>query len=261
MLKGIGVFIASLVLSVVGLTAWAGDDTVYKSPNKIDFIKIEKASKDEKAGGLKHPGELDPQVLRRILSSIYINKKVILLRNIENRQLFNEGNVEFLTPYLVEALHRARDDQVVLVSYFTKDTKVVIQDDRLTIFRAYVKDDGLHIKFQKVYAKMLGDRTTMGAERVAQEAKSLLVSLDPQLGQNRISWDPQEIVFDLNYYKTGQVTAPKPEIGKSEATAPKAEEGKKTIRVRMKDLDQLKKDELITDQEYQKKKQEILKEL
>lgn len=263
-----------VVLSVFVTCPAFGAEFIYKSKNKIDFIKLDKAKKQEKEGGVKHPYDFNPEQMRAILSSVHFNKKILMLKDIENRQLFDEDNVEFLVPYLVDAFKKVKADQVVVASYFTRKTKVVVQDDRLTIFRAFVKDDGFHIRFTKLYAKMLGDRTTMGAERAANEARSIRVSLEVQPGQNRISWDPEELVFDLAYYRTGGAGVPGSGDGQMGAEAEKrpkhtsrtakkesVEEEGKSIRVRMKELEQLKKDELITEKEYQRKRKELIEQL
>ncbi|QQR79593.1 MAG: hypothetical protein IPJ69_09565 [Deltaproteobacteria bacterium] len=283
MKKIILTLVASLVFSV---TAHA-NDYLYKSPNKIDYVKLSDASKDEKGekeGGLKHPATFTPEQMRAILKSLHFNKKVILSKKISDGDLFREGHVEFLLPYLIEGFQKAKDDQVVVLSFFTKDATLVIQDDRLTIIRAFVKEDGLHFKFNKLYAKMLGDRTTMGAQRAAQEAKSLGVSLEIQPGQNRIAWEPEELVFDLNHFtasgeqKTEPVEAKGKDKKSSKAAAKEAEaqetvkkeekkveaakiESSKSIKDRLKELEQLKKDELITDKEYQEKRKDLLKQL
>src|SRR5262249_36210238 len=115
---------AALSLSTLLLTAVparAGDDYIYKSKNKIDFIKLEKAKKDEKEGGLNHPTTFTSDQMKQILSSIHFNKKILLLKDIENRDLFDEQNVEFLTPYLVEAFQKVKPEQVVTISYFTRN--------------------------------------------------------------------------------------------------------------------------------------------
>ncbi len=265
-------YLGIVVLAVFLISGSAfADDFIYKSPNKIDYIKIGKAKKEEKEGGLKQPYTFGPDQMRVILRSVHFNKKIMMVKSIQNRELFTEQNVEFLAPYLMEAFKKAKADETVIVSYFTRHSNVVIQDDRLTVFRAFVKDDGLHIRFTKLYAKMLGDRTTMGAERAAQEARGLQVSLELQPGQNRIGWNPEEIVFDLNHFTAaGIVNTPdksattmeqeKAAKKKKTASAPPADE-KKSIRVRLKELDQLKKDEMITEKEYQEKRKELIKEL
>jgi hypothetical protein len=218
--------------------------------------------------------------MKALLSSIKFNKKILLLKDIENRDLFDEKNVEFLTPYLVEAFQKAKPEEAVVVSYFTRDSKLVIQNDRLTVMRAYVKSDGLHIKFTKIYAKLLGDRTTQGAASASSQARGLRVTLELQEGQNRVAWDPEELVFDLNHF-AGAAVAEKAEPAKKGKTKKEkqgkeivAEEavkpvqkktasasddtGDKTVRDRLKELDQLKADALITDKEYQAKRKELL---
>jgi hypothetical protein len=271
---------------VVSAAATArADDYIYKSKNKIDFIKLEKAKKDEKDGGLDHPHTFTADQIKQVLSSIHFNKKILILKDIENRDLFDEKNVEFLAPYLVEAFQKAKPEQVVTISYFTRNSHFVIQDDRLTVMRTFVKSDGLHIKFQKIYAKMLGDRTTLGSAAATSQARGLRVSLELQPGQNRVSWDPEELVFDLSQYTGGAIAAkvePKKEKGKKEkkgkeivaeeavkeSSVPKktaasepASTGDKSVKDRLKELDDLKKDEMITEKEYQAKRKELLKDL
>ena len=239
-------------------------NTIYKSPNKIDFIKIDTAKKDEKAGGLRHPYPFDRDQMRAILRSIRFNKKILLLKNVQNRELFNEGNIEFLAPYLIEGFQKAGPEQVVVASYFTRDSKSVIQDDRLTVFRTFVKEDGLHVKFTKTYAKLFGDRTTMGGERAAQEAHGLRVNLEIQPGQNRISWDPEELVFDLSHFGLGgEIHAKAPDTALESSPKKKVQKPSepKSTRDRLKELEQLKKDEMITEKEYQEKRRELIQGL
>lgn len=275
-LRRIATFVIAFLLVV---SLGHASTSIYKSPNKIDSIKTGKAKKNEKEGGLNHPYTFSDEQIRSILGSFRFNKKIIILKDVENRQLFDEKNVEFLAPYLIEAFQKVKPEEVVVVSYFTRDSKFVIQDDRLTVFRAFVKNDGLHVKFTKLYAKMLGDRTTMGATRATQEARSLRVGLEIQPGQNQVSWDPEELVVDLNHFsKEGVVVdEKKPESKKekkgkivqktktatatSDANTEDNAEKFKSIRERLKELDQLKKDEMITGKEYERKRKELLKEL
>lgn len=272
--RGMAAAVLAVFASLAVGTASAGD-TIYKSKNKIDFIKLDGAKKAEKEGGLNHPYTFTGEQMKAILGSIKFNKKILMMKDIENRNLFDETNVEFLTPYLIEAFQKAKPDEVVVISYFTRDTKLVIQNDRLTVMRAFLKNDGLHIKFTKTYAKMLGDRTTQGAAMASANARGMRVSLELQPGQNRVSWDPEELVFDLSQF-TGvapaiaEKTPPKKEKVKKEKKgkeivaedAVKTEDaGNQSVKDRLKQLDDLKKDEMITEKEYQAKRKELLKEL
>lgn len=249
----------------------AGGDYLYKSPNKLDFIKIDKAKRQEQEGGLKHPASIGPEQMKGILASIHFNKNVLIMKDVVDRQLFSERHVEFLASYIVDGLKKASDNQVVVVSYFTKDTKFLIQNNRLTIFRVFVKDDGLHVRFNKIYAKILGDRETKGALRASNEAVGINIALELQAGQSWVTVDPEEVLFDLNYDFAkgvpGQgVVKPRPPsaddapaVSKRSKSAVAAE--KADIRARLKELDALKKDDLITEKEYQKKRRDLLQEL
>ncbi len=245
--------------------AFAESPYIYKSPNKIDFVKLTHANKDEKAGGLKHPYTFTDNQVRTILTSLHFNRNVLLEKNIRDRQLLNERSIETLIPYFVQAFQKVKSDEVVVVSFFTKNATFGVQDDRLSVFRAYTQEDGLHLKFSKVYAKMLGDRTTMGAEKAANEARSFRVSLELQPGQNRISHDPEELVLDLSYFSPEGIkeAALKKVLveEKKSVLSKKVSEKPKTVRERLKELDDLKKDELITEKEYQKKRRDLLDQL
>jgi hypothetical protein len=260
-------FSVALIAVFLSPSVFAMDDYLYRSPNKIDFIKLDKAKKDEKEGGLKHPYSFTQAQIRSILSSVRFNKKVLMMKDVEDRRLYSDDNIDFLSSYLVEAFNKVNNEQVITVSYFTNKSKFLVPNDRLTIFRTYVKEDGLHIKFLKVYAKMIGDRTTAGSERITNDAQGIRVSLELQPGQNRISWKPEELVFDLNYFTASGVpkqpetlaAAPKPE--KRAATVPASEDPAKSIGDRLKALERLHKDELITDKEYQQKRADLLRQL
>lgn len=243
------------------------DTVIYKSKNKLDFVKLDGAKKKEIEGGLKHPYTFEPEQMRAILRSLHFNKRILLLKDLEDQRLFDEGNVEFLMPYLIEAFRKAGSEEAVVVSYFTRDSKILIQNDRLTIFRAFVKEDGLHFVFTKLYAKILGDRNTRSPEMISHEARSIRVGLNAQPGQNRLSWDPEEIVFDLAYYTPMGIKVSSPpgekKKGKDQAETPPqtTDTGQKPVRERLKELDDLRKDELITEKEYKKKRQELLQQL
>jgi hypothetical protein len=272
------IFVLFLLSFVCVVSAASADDYIYKSRNKLDFVKLDTAKKDEKETGINHPHDFEPDQIRAVLSSLNFNKKIIMLKDVENRNLFDAENVEFLTPHLVEAFKKAKPDQVVVVSYFTRDTHVIIQNDRLTIFRAYLKNDGLHLKFTKMYAKLLGDVGTLGVDRMAQNARGIRVSLELQPGQNRVAWDPEEIVMDLAQLKSPasvkeepvKKVAKKEIVRKTKTETPAVEtpakvssngDGSKSVRDRLQELDQLRKDALITEKEYQAKKKDLLKEL
>ena len=250
-----------IFLILFAIPVQAKTTIIYESGNQIDAVKIVKAKGSEKKLGLQHPYEFSPDQIREILRSIRFNKKVLLVNDIKEERLLQERHVEFLAPYLQEAFQKAGSNEVIVASYFTQDRHFGIADERLTLFRAYVAPDGLHFQFTKIYAKMLGDRTTKGRVRAMNDAKGIGVALELQPGQERISWEPEELVFDL---KSAFAKDPKKRIQKQIQVKTKTEKStlkEKQIRERLEELDRLKEEELITEKEYRKKRRELLKDL
>ncbi|MBI2083249.1 MAG: hypothetical protein HYT76_06730 [Deltaproteobacteria bacterium] len=247
-----------IVLGLFASFSCSSSQYIYRSPNRLDYVRLAKAKGAEKEG-LRHPHRFEPDKIREVLRSIRFNKKALIQREVMEEHLFEERHIEFLTPYLIEAFQKATADQVVVASYFTQRRKWGLTDDRLTIFRAYLKEDGFHLRFEKLYAKMLGDRTTKGTERVIHEARGMRVSLEVQPGQDRISWDPEELVIHLDSRpKTQKETKGDHE---DDEEVQKTKVKIKTVRERLKELERMKEEELITEKEYQKKRKELLREL
>ena len=281
------------VLCLFALPAYAGGEYLYKSTNKLDFVKIDKAKKQEREGGLKHPYTIDEGQLRGILGSLSFSKKMLIAKDLKEKQLFADRHVEFLAPYIVDGLKKANDGQVVEVSYFTKDSKYLIQNNRLSIFRVFAKDDGLHFKFNKVYAKILGNHEPKGVYSAATEARGVNLVLEMQPGQSWVTVDPPEVLFDPNFDfvkgvskvavveevkdkkgKKGKVTESKV-VAKTKTDARGPDETPEVVRdeqkdatknhagvkQRLKELEELKKEDLVTEKEYQKKRKDLLEQL
>ncbi len=245
----------SILLPLLLLVACARTNYIYRSPNRIDFIKLSSADRTEREGGLKHPYSFPVDQLRSMISSLRFNKRLLFRKEAREGELLEERHVETLLPHLIEAFRRATPEQVVVVSFFTQSSRFLVPDDRLTIFRAFLKEDGLHLRFTKLYAKMTGDRTTKGPERAIAEARGLRVGIELQPGQRRISWDPHEIAIDLGADKVKEPAEPKV---RAPVQVPEASKG---VRERLRELDRLREEELITEKEYQKKRRELIQQL
>jgi hypothetical protein len=70
----------------------------------------------------------------------------------------------------------------------------------------------------------------------------------------------KEIVAE-DAVKETSAPAPAKESKKKSAAAESVSSGEKSVKDRLKELDDLKKDEMITDKEYQAKRKELLKQL
>jgi hypothetical protein len=159
------------------------------------------------------------------------------------------------------------------------------------VIRAYVAQDGLHIEFIKTDAKLLGDyQAHTTGKKMIDSSKGIGVTLEPQPGQKLSFTNPREIILDMNYDFAAEVDqkAAEEEAQKEQqkeakkrsrkevSSAPESQPGGQTIRHpmpvppstlnktpedRLKEIKQLKDQGLITPQEYEVKKKEILKEL
>lgn len=208
--------------------------------------------------------------MKTILQSIRYSKKIIFLKDIEHASLLGDESVSRFAPYLSMALNHATPGQEVAFSVIVKDPKLVVfRNDRLTTGRAFVKGDELVISFEKLNAKLLGDYANTGKEAQAvRQAQSIHTALELGPGQKGSYDDPDTILFDLNYpWEQGEksVAAAKSSASQQPViiVAPKNEEGTyvQNPKTRLKELKKLLDDELITPQEYDQKRQEILKGL
>lgn len=257
------IFKISLLLLVFVSGSVKGATYVYQNPKKTNFVKIEKAKKEETEGGLDHPFSFTPDQIEGVLRSIHINKKDLVLKDIKNRQLLDEKGIKLLSPYIVEAFQKAGEREVVEVSYVRKEPFIIFQNDRLTRFRAFVKNDGLHLRFLKLYAKLSIEQSpgsNIRGLRSTEEAQSMGVRLALQEGQVLFSSSPVELLLDVNALHSVSPTPPgivSQNLKSPETSAPL----EKSIRERLKTLESLKQDGTITESEYRQKREEIIKGL
>lgn len=292
--------LCTLLLFVTAGTAWAAKTTYVATNHRFNYVKLKEVSGSiVEARGMTHPATLDETGLRAALASINLSRSHVIKKEIDSQRVFDDRAIDFLAPNLVRAFSQATPDEVVVFSYLSKDPLFIIRNDHLNICEAWVHGDELHIKFEKFYAKITGDVDKRGNEaRAIARARGLRVKLELGDGQKMGVDDPDEIILDMhhNYAKkpepekpaegvtmsgeriptTEEVKAPEmaqtKADNKKEKTSKKKEEvtaepvapqpsEKPNPKVRLEQLDQLKKDGLINKREYEEKRKEILKEL
>ncbi len=195
-------FFLILFLSLISFSASA--ELIWKQPNNpANSVSLEKI-KEEKAEGLvlNHPYTFDPKKLTDMFLSLRYNKSVLFLKDVEDQSIFFDVKLlenKFI-PHIVEAFQKATPNQVVSISIVQKDPYFIVRNDRLNIIRAYVAQDGLHLKFVKTDAKLMGDYQahTTGTKMI-DRAQGMKVTFEPQPGQMLSFDDPREIILDLNY--------------------------------------------------------------
>jgi hypothetical protein len=285
----LGLIIGTIVLGI-GVTAVPAEAR-YLLKNHLNTVQVKKApSKVLKHNKLNHSFDFSPQTLKEILMSIRFSKSFMILKDVDNAPLFPERDADVLVPYLVSAFSQATSDEVIFFSYVVKNTKFVVRNDRLTICRAYIVGDELHLEFRKLYAKLLGDYAKTNEQRLINKSKGLRVALEPTKGQYlspsddktlviRLDQDYAPIVKERDKRDKEQVEAAKHKTGNEEDIPLPTEVQNKphsqekpadsmlsgfedsSVKERLQVLKQLKDEELITEKEYKRKKKELLKDL
>jgi hypothetical protein len=160
----------------------------------------------------------------------------------------------------------------------------ILRHDYISIINIFVADNGIHFNFSKLFAKLNGDyEQASNFDEQVQKAKGIRVSLEAHKGQTILS-DQDEVILALNYdFANDVLIANANEAVANQTKAEKKAAKKKgktdtnttavaqttptptgsadNVKSRLETLEQLKKDKLITDGEYQQKKSEILNSL
>lgn len=196
------ILIAVAVLAVLAPTAAMAKKVTYIYDNhRFNFVRLEEIKPAEAVKrGMTHPVQLDEQGVRAALASINLARAYVIKKEVDTQQVFTEAAVNFLAPNLVQAFSKARENEQVGFSYLSKEPIFILRNDRLSIASAWVTGNELHIKFDKLYAKITGDTDKRGNEgKAASSAQGLRVKLEMMPGQKMGIDDPEEVVLDLNY--------------------------------------------------------------
>ncbi|MFA4874360.1 MAG: hypothetical protein WC956_07790 [bacterium] len=302
--------LAAAALLLLAATAEAAKITYITTNHRFNYVKLKeiKASEAE-SRHMTHPVNVDEVGLRTALASINLARSYIIKKEVDTQQVFDENALDFLSPALARAFAQAQPNEVVVFSYLSKQPMFILRNDRLNLGRAWISGSELHVKFEKLYAKVTGDIDRRGneAEAIAR-AQGLRVKLELGPGQKLGLTDTDEVVLDINYNYAENLRKPEPSkvdktmAGKefpkpegattTDTTAPQEVKSKKLSKKekarieaeakehaaedaqaaaaaaaapspkdRLQALDQLKKDGLVTKQEYDLKRKEILKDL
>ena len=305
--------IALMVASLPGF-ARASDVTYIVNNHRFNFVRLVRV-KDKEAEKLKlaHPQQIDVQGLRGALASVNLSRSFIIKKEVDTQRVFNDAAVDYLSVQLGSAFAQAKPNEIVEFSYLQKEPIIILRNDRLNLGKAWLSDDGLHIIFEKLYAKVMGDTDARGheAEAVAR-ATGLRIHLDVGTGQQMSLDNASELILDLHHnfaedlQKKANEPPPVAKTMAGEEAAPAAEaaqpngskkwakkgmkdssakaasagavdqvaaEASKEAQVaastptslspeqRMKAIDQMRKDGLISKKEYEEKKKDILQGL
>ncbi len=271
--------------------ALAKDVEIFKQANNpANYIRLDEI-KDKKAETLQlnHPYTFTEDQMADIMRSLRYNRKALFSNKVKNRNVYEEEYVEKFAPLLVKAFAEVQPNQVVNFSIAQKRPWVIIRNDKLTAVRMWVTGNELTIDFLKTEAQLLGDyqANTQAGQKQINDAKGLRITLEPQEGQ-KFSFDTTDkIILDLNTdwekvvdkieeedarlkaeeiaQKSKRAQKKYTEAAKPAQSAqpaqPVSSKDQKTAEDRLGELKKLKDKGLITPEDYEKKKQEILQSL
>lgn len=267
MFKKLGLCILMVALVMSCKTAANRKGYVYDN-HRFNYIKAEKF-KNVGSRNINHPYEFTEPQISQILKAVEVKKGVLLSKDEKIKSVFDGRAVEKLTPNLVKAFSELKPTERLAFSFLSKDPFYVIRDDHLTNGFMWVEDNKLHIQFETFYATMTGDYDKMGysASRQANNARGLKVELDLKVGQT-FGDSTRELVVDPAVYAQTLVETPKSEVTKAgskkaseAAVKTEAVKKEKDAKERLHELEVLKKEKMISDEEYKLKREEILKQL
>ncbi len=212
------IVLAAAVLLVLAATAEAAKTTYIVTNHRFNYVKL-KEVKDSVAESRKmtHPAQIDELGLRTALASINLSRSYVIKKEVDSQQVFDDSALNFLAPNLATAFMQAKANEEVVFSYLSKQPLFILRNDRLNLGRAWISGNELHIRFDKLYAKVLGDTDKRGGEGEAvAKAQGLRVRLELGPGQALGVDDTDEVVLQLNYNYAENLK--KPEEPKVEKT-------------------------------------------
>ena len=227
----------------------------------------------------KHPYYFTGSGLANILSSIYYNKKS-LIKGSGRRKLFRQEELQTIIPPIISAFSMATDSQDILV--FSTSDKVLLSD-RQSYFSMFITDSDLNIVFSTIQSKK--NLTDGRAFRKSNKDKfkdpldvkrSSSWNLVPMGGQRLASGRKNWLIVDLGSSLFGVADSDSENSGNNSiqtgsnisAIEKKVrtdknfiEEKKKYqgVREKLRELRDLRDEELISEKDYEAKKKELLK--
>lgn len=286
----------TVALCFVSIEVFAAKTTYIVTNHRFNFIKLKEVKgRVAEERRMTHPVTVDEQGLRAALASVNLARSYIIKKEVDTQRVFDDTAIDYLAPNLVRAFSEASAGEEIVFSYLSKNPIFILRNDRLNLGQMWIHENELHIRFDKLYAKVIGDTDKRGGEaKATAESRGLRVKIEMGEGQKLGLSDPDEIVLDMHYNYVKPPEAPKipepvtmagerPQIedpakdadSKKSAKDKDKKKGKKsedvaaeppappapTVKERLEQLEQLKKDKLITSKDYEEKKKEILKSL
>lgn len=196
----------------ISVTAEAAKITYIATNHRFNSVKLKEVSKSvADVRNMTHPVQVDEVGLRAALASINLSRSFIIKKEVDTQQVFNDAAIDFLAINLAKAFSQAKSNEEVLFSYLSKHPYFIIRNDRINLGSAWISGNELHMRFDKLYAKVTLDTDKRGNEGEAiSKARGLRVKLELGPGQKMGVEDSDEVVLDMNYNYADNLKKPEP---------------------------------------------------
>lgn len=275
-------WILSLIL--FPLVAQAADES-YLYRSGIQWVKIVKADK-KITGTLKHPYTgINAEEMEDMLLSVHINRRYLLKNELQTVDIFNSWEARQVSQYIVEGLTRIDPTQMINFTVIHKRPIFILRKDYFTMGDVWVAEDGVHIRFTKLFAAIAGDyQASAHRDDAVRKTKTYKASLEAGPGQQLAYDSPTEIILDPTHDFQADVRLAEedrrmreedemrggrrreargiePSRYSSDRSSRGSSGGADNIAGRLKRLDDLRKQGLISEQEYQVLRKKILQDI
>jgi len=268
------------LLSIFLITGNVFAESDYLYRQRVNWVKLDKADSDNvPLSDLKHPYTISVDQMEAMLLSIKIDKKYLLKKGVDSLDVFNAWEARKYASLFVDALAKANNDQVVNFSVVHKRPTFILRNDRLTMGNVFAASDGVHFQFTKLFAPLEGDyEASAEINKAFRKAKTIRVSLAAGEGQVLSYTNQYELIMNPSYNFASSVQVQemlkqaddenqmksaskrgKGDLVDNQATV--APSSNKSATERLKELDALKTQKLISEGEYQQLRKKILSEL
>ena len=244
---------------------------------EYNYLYLESVPK--KLGTLEHPQELSLELLKEILLAIEYQRPWVNIPFTKPKgkqyQLFLPEEIEKFIPHLAEGFKQANSSQWLNFSVRCQRGKLFIGAERITDGVAFIKEGKLNLVFRNIAEKLGVDENlnTSNPLKYYPGSAYLVEKEGFSLKRNKRSKPISNwLVVDLEWWEKKLASTQKPELKAQEKeVAPSEEKVKqvkpspevkeKSIKERLLELKELYEEGLISEEEYKKKRQEILDQL
>jgi len=258
MAVGLAVFLAASSACAFSLSK---TEVIFKE-GRDTWVKIKRGNK--KLRPFDHPCEWSEEEIKQAFSTVRYTRTSsmakLLKKDEKNFELFTEEEIDKLAGYIVEAFSRADSDGWVDFSISIFRGQLIIGSHYVTDGVMFVKDGKLNIAFRNINQKKAPDEElntydpTKGFRAMVELVKMPGQELREE---NWVVMDARDLPQPVKTVTDDDEKIKDGENGEKQKTV----QPEKTVKERLTELQELYDNGLITEEEYNKKRKEILEDL